>query len=67
MAKLKYGDQVRILAGDERGSYGVVVVVVVQDDEYHVALHTVDPTLRTSDVRVYGRGELRKPRSPIFP
>lgn len=64
MAKLKYGDQVRILAGDERGSYGVVVVV--QDDEYHVALHTVDPTLRTSDVRVFDRDELRKPRSPII-
>lgn len=59
MSKLVRGDRVWILAGDERGSYGVVVLA--REGWYHVGLHTLDPDAR-SDIRIYARNELRKPR-----
>lgn len=52
--KVRPGDRVEILAGDEKGSWGIVQLI--QGDEYHVALYASD------DIRVYKRRELRKNR-----
>jgi ribosomal protein L24 len=58
-AKLTRGDKVYVLVGDESGAYGVVVLV--SDDEYHIGMHALNPETAT-DVRVFSRDELRKPR-----
>jgi hypothetical protein len=54
--KIVGGDRVDILAGDERGAWGIVSRVT--GGHYHVRLYASE-----SDVRVYTRSELRKPRS----
>jgi ribosomal protein L24 len=48
------GDRVTIKAGDEKGQWGIVRMVLA--DEYHVAI------AGGSDVRVYERSEISKPR-----
>lgn len=49
------GDRVEIIAGDECGGWGTVVQVL--GDEIHVGMYG-----STTDVRVYSRDEIRKPR-----
>jgi hypothetical protein len=54
--KLVGGDRVDVLAGDERGGWGIVSHVA--GSHFHVRLYGSE-----SDVRVYTRSELRKRRS----
>ncbi len=53
--KINNGDRVYILAGDERGSWGIVKLI--SHGIYHVGIAGSD-----TDVRVYERNEIRKPR-----
>jgi ribosomal protein L24 len=50
------GDRVDIKAGDERGGWGIVRYI--DEDHFHVGLYG-----STSDVRVYERSEITRPRS----
>jgi hypothetical protein len=49
------GDKVLLLSGDEKGSWGVVRLIL--HGEFHVS------PANGTDVRVYGRDEIRKPRT----
>ncbi len=55
MVKVNVGDRVEILAGDERGSWGIVKMII--GDEYHVAHAGAEVA-----ARVYTRSEIRKSR-----
>ena len=53
--KVQTGDRVEILAGDERGGWGVVSVI--RGGNYHVRPYG------GTDERIYERSEIRKKRS----
>jgi hypothetical protein len=53
--RVDVNDRVEIKAGDERGGWGIVKLV--RGDEYHIALYN------GSDVRLYSRDEITKPRA----
>lgn len=55
--KIAVGDQVGIKAGDEKGQWGVVKLIL--NGEYHVAVAS------GSDVRVYDRNEISKSRKAV--
>lgn len=59
MSTIAIGDRVEIRAGDERGGWGIVrdVPATAPDGRYHVGLYD-----SRSDVRVYDRNELVRPR-----
>lgn len=57
---ISVGDQVYVKVGDEKGGWGIVVDVPATspDGLYHVGLYG-----SSSDVRVYGRAEITRPRN----
>lgn len=54
--QLSKGERVQILAGDERGGWGTVVSYL-GENSYEIAVYG-----STTDVRLFERSELRKPR-----
>ncbi|MEW9530669.1 KOW motif-containing protein [Microbispora sp. NPDC049125] len=58
-AKINVGDEVYILAGDEKGSWGIVEMID-EDGCYHVQHAGGGAAL------IFDRNEIRKPRKPII-
>lgn len=54
--RIEVDDRVEIEAGDEKGGWGIVRLI--DRDHYHVGMYGDN----SSDIRVFQRNELRKPR-----